>query len=265
MAINTKSKELLVKILIVVSIVMMIVSESSNLSVFEDAIANTMFSDSLSRLFGGLLFILLMYLFGLGKLVKCNGSVKLILIVLIPGLLVAVNNFPIIAYFDQRAYLTEPSYTVYLFLFLSLCVGLFEELIFRGIVLMILVQRLPKTRKGLFQAVIYSALIFSLMHVLNLFAGAGLGPTLLQIGYSFLMGLLWAVVYVVSKNIWVSVILHASYNFFGQVMFQLGVVSNRYDTVTVVITVLLGCIVAVFMGYLLYNTDIAKVEEHFAS
>lgn len=72
-----------------------------------------------------------------------------------------------------------------------------------------------------------------------------------QIGYSFLMGMLWAVMYLKTKNVWLVMLLHATYNFFGQVMFELGTVNNRFDTVTVVITIILAIGVAVYSVLLL--------------
>jgi len=57
-------------------------------------------------------------------------------------------------------------------------------------------------------------------------------------------------------NLWLTMLLHATYNFFGQVMFYLGSVDGRYDIYTIGITTLFAVIVA---GYsiILFN----KLEE----
>jgi hypothetical protein len=68
------------------------------------------------------------------------------------------------------------------------------------------------------------------------------------------MGMLWAVMYLRTQNLWLTMILHATYNFFGQVMFYLGTVNGRYDTYTIGITIILGCFVALYAIFCLKET-----------
>ncbi|MBB6502709.1 CPBP family intramembrane glutamic endopeptidase [Pedobacter cryoconitis] len=91
--------------------------------------------------------------------------------------------------------------SILLFLFVSLS----EEIFMRGIVLnyLMLIKNAEKP------AILISAIIFSLFHMLN--------PNISSIGFLniFLAGILLAQVFIYSNfNIWVSIGLHWAWNFF---------------------------------------------------
>ena len=241
--------EKLQMILFVVLLVAMIGLEFIVNRYFVLTLEAIMIKNSIMRLIGGIFFIWILVQAGYGSLFKFTRPVKAILIML-PALLISGNNFPIIAYFDSRAILLEPVQSVYIFILECISIGFFEEIIFRGMILLLIMQRLPKTKKGVFQAIVISSIVFGLVHSLNLFAGASISSVLLQIGYSFLMGMMWSVLFLATKNIWFTMILHASYNFFGLVLFQLGSVSGRYDVVTLWTTILLAVLVAIYSSIL---------------
>ncbi|AIO19482.1 CAAX amino terminal protease self- immunity [Candidatus Izimaplasma bacterium HR1] len=235
--------------------------EIFDLTIFNNQLANDMTVSSISRFLGGIIFIIVMSYYGYKKLYMWNKPLGRTLLVIIPGVIIALNNFPISAYLNSRTTLIEPEYTIYLFLIDSLSTGFFEEIVFRSMILIVLLQALPKTKKGMLYAVVLSSAIFGLVHLLNLFVGASLGNTLLQIGYSFLMGMMWAVVFLKTKNIWLSMLLHALYNFFGQVMFALGSVSNRYDTVTLITTSVLAVIAIIYYLVIFRKIKNDDIEE----
>lgn len=201
--------------------------------------------DMLIRFIGGAIVLYWMIILGYKSMFKLNHVGKSLLI-MIPAFIISLNNFPIIAYFDHRAVLTEPTSQVFLFLLVCLSIGFFEEIIFRGVVLTYLLKVFSNHKLNLLYSIILSSLVFAFSHLFNLFEGASFGDTFLQIGYSFLVGMLWAVMFLKTKNIWLTMLLHASFNFFGQVMFTLGDVNNRYDSYTVGITVFLSICVAVY-------------------
>jgi len=236
-------------ILFVLLIGFMIFLDQSNIEWSKNTLASAMIENSILRFFGGVIFIVLLCSYGYGWLFKFTWQFSALLVI-IPGVIIAINNFPISAYFNGRTTIIEPTYNIYLFLVESLSVGFFEEIIFRGLVLVLLIEKLGKKSNGLLKAIIISASIFSLIHIINIFDGASIGNTVLQIGYSFLIGLLFAVLYLKTKNLWLIMILHALYNFFGQVMFQVGTVTNRYDTITIVLTITFGILTAIYGVYL---------------
>ena len=240
---------------IAICLIIFIIIEIVGISLFDNQIATRIIEDSVSRIIGGIIFMIILFSFGYKKLFRFKGPIAISILIIIPSLIISINNFPIIAFFDGRTQLIEPVYTIYLYVIECLSIGFFEEIIFRGLVLILLLQKLPQTKRGVFLAVLYSSIIFGSIHILNLFAGASISNTLLQVGYSFLMGMMWAIIFLKTKNIWLAMFLHATYNFFGQVMFALGTVNGRYDIITIIITVSLALVVAIYMVYLLHKID----------
>ena len=88
-------------------------------------------------------------------------------------------------------------------LFLALCVGLTEEIYFRGIICNLWLE------KGVKKAVLISAVLFGICHLMNVLGGAGLAETILQIFFALAYGVAFALVFIVSKSIWPCIALHA--------------------------------------------------------
>lgn len=229
----------------VLIILLLLVFEIIDIQFSNNALVSTMIQNISSRILLGLLFVTMLIHIGYANLLRFNNPYKS-LIIIIPGIIIAINNFPIIAYFDGRTTLNGSTYTVFLFMIECLTVGFFEEIVFRVIILLLLLQKLPETKKGVLLAIIISSAIFGLTHIINLFSGASLGNTVLQVGYSFLVGMMWAVMYLKTNNLWFIMLLHALYNFFGLVLFNLGTVVNRYDIFTIIITIVLGLLVTLY-------------------
>lgn len=244
-------------VLFILLIGILVFFEQANIVWSKNALSSSMIENSIIRIIGGIIFIILLCSYGYKWMFKFNEPYKSFLII-IPGIIVAINNFPISAYMNGRTTVIEPVYNIYLFLLESFSVGFFEEIIFRGLILVLLLEKLSEKSFGLLKAIVISSLIFGFVHLINLFDGASIGNTVLQVGYSFLIGLLFAVFYLKTKNIWLIMILHALYNFFGQVMFQIGDVTNRYDSFTVIITVVIGLLTTIYSVYLYIGLEKGK-------
>jgi membrane protease YdiL (CAAX protease family) len=244
-----------------ICLIAIIIIEIVGIPLFNNQIATRMIEDSISRILGGIIFMIILISLGYKTLFKFKVPFLISLLIIIPSLIISINNFPIIAFFDGRTQLIEPTYTIYIYIVECLSIGFFEEIIFRGLILIVLLQKLPKTQKGVFLAVVYSSALFGIIHIMNLFAGASASDTILQVGYSFLMGMMWAIVFLKTKNIWLSMFLHATYNFFGQIMFTLGTVDGRYDVITIIVTVILAILVAVYMMYLLSKIKSEQIKD----
>ncbi len=134
------------------------------------------------------------------------------LLFLLPCLGIALNNFQWIAFFGEKMELVHSKPTEIL-LFLAYCfsIGLFEELVFRGVLFAILASVFSKDRKGFLQTYVLSSLIFGVSHLFN---GFSLG-TLLQVGYTILTGGLFAFCLIKTKNILCCALTHGIYNFCG--------------------------------------------------
>ena len=158
---------------------------------------------------------------------------------------VACNNLPILSLLQGRAYLTAPFSDILLFACGCLSVALFEELLFRGLLFPLLLRHFPDTRGGRLLALLLSSAAFALLHLLNLPAA---GPAaLLQVGYSFLIGCLTAVLFLLGRGLLLPVLFHALYNFCGMLVPNCGT-GLLWDLPTVVLTALLSLLAAALLG-----------------
>ncbi len=225
-----------------------------------DSLSQEIIKNSTIRIVAGTFLVIILYSLGYHLFKKPSKSPTMILFIIIPGLLIAFNNFPISAFFNGRTVINELHHVIYLFAIECLSIGLLEETAFRGVILIILMQRLPKNKRGYLTAILISSLIFGAAHLLNLFNGLSLTNTLLQIGYSFLMGALWSVVFISTENLIFPIMLHASFNFFGLVLFRIGSVSNRFDTVTIISTTVLAIVSLFFYIFIFVSKTSKEIE-----
>ena len=83
-----------------------------------------------------------------------------------------------------------------------------EELVFRGYVLSNLLESFSGSPGGKWIALLVSALCFAIFH----FTGPGINP--LAFANLFLAGVLLGINYIYTRNLWFSICLHLSWNFF---------------------------------------------------
>lgn len=94
-----------------------------------------------------------------------------------------------------------------LFYMLSmLCVGFLEEIIFRGFLFKMM------AKDNLKLAIVVMTITFGIGHILNLFNGADILPTLVQICYAMAGGYLFVMVLIKSKSLWPCIITHSLLN-----------------------------------------------------
>lgn len=182
----------------------------------------------------------------------------------LPAFAVVINNLPILSLIWGDAYLTSPAWQVVLFAVQCLFIGIFEETAFRGAIFLILLEKRRSSTKEIFWVTVVSSAIFGGIHIFNLFAGAGLGPTIQQVGYSFLIGAMCAVVLLRTKNIWICVLLHAVYDFCGFLLPTLGD-GSWWDTPTVIFTVILAVAVTVYMVVALLRVTPESINDIYLS
>lgn len=89
-----------------------------------------------------------------------------------------------------------------------LAVGVFEELMTRGVLLVGLRRRLPE-----FGVWIASCVLFGLLHLLNALAGAGIGVTLVQVVFAASFGSTLYLARRLTGNLLLPVVLHAVWDF----------------------------------------------------
>lgn len=88
-------------------------------------------------------------------------------------------------------------------------IGFLEEIIFRGFLFKMMAKSNVKS------AIIVTSITFGIGHIINLFNGAELIPTLVQICYAISIGYLFAIIFYKSKSLIPCIITHSLVNAFS--------------------------------------------------
>ena len=181
----------------------------------------------IARLLFSILMVYLAVQYGFKKAFT-NKPTAISLILTVPALIVAINNAPFIGYINGTVYVTGDSLDIVFFVIYCSGIGTFEEITFRGIIFPLFLIKLRNNGKCLFWSVVLSSATFGLIHLINLFGGASVGGTLLQAGYSFLVGSMCAIALIITKNIVIPIALHTVYDICGLMVAKIGV-GGFYD------------------------------------
>ncbi|MCR4870628.1 MAG: CPBP family intramembrane metalloprotease [Atopobiaceae bacterium] len=120
----------------------------------------------------------------------------------------------------------------------GLAPGLFEEVIFRGII----IDRMRASGKSVWYSLIVSALLFALVHLTNI-VGMSLANVLVQVAYSLVIGLFLGAVYLASDDIAAVILAHASIDISNQVF---ATSPNVSSAVMVVVFLVVLVVLAVY-------------------
>lgn len=172
-----------------------------------------------------------------------NGRWRGVLLAL-PFIAVVINNAPIIGLICGDVTVNVRADSFIIFALNCSAVGLFEETVFRGIIFPLVLSKAESGKKGIFWSVVISSALFGAVHLVNLFGSAPL-PVILQVGYSFLIGAMCAVVMLLCRNIFVTAAIHAGFNFCGLMADNLGS-GMVWTAFPVMLTVIIG---ALAVGY----------------
>ena len=174
------------------------------------------------------------------------------LAVFLPALLVAANNFPILGMVNKTVWLDRGD-LLWIYVLDCFMIGLFEELAFRGVLLPFLLEKRRNSKSQILWTVVLSSGVFGLIHLINLFEGAGVGSTILQVGYSFLIGGMCAIVLLKTGNLLYCILLHTVYDIGGRWLTVAG--GQLWDTPTVILTVILAVLVTAWMLVVFFKID----------
>jgi membrane protease YdiL (CAAX protease family) len=97
--------------------------------------------------------------------------------------------------------------------------GGLEELVFRGLILSLLLSGNSDddNPRNTWRAIIISAVLFSVPHALNVFAGHAEARVVAQLVWSFLLGIVFACLRIAGRSIWPIAVLHGAMNAFVHV------------------------------------------------
>ncbi len=243
-------------LLFILGTICFIFFEAMPITIFQDETANKLICGFLSRFGMSFLFVWLLFKFGGKKYLLFDGSFLKTLLWSLPCFMVAFINFPYSALISGTASIERMDlmglYILYVF-----GIALLEELIFRGVAIMVIGDLLNgKKHKPLLTALI-SSLIFSLFHLTNLFSGASIGSVMLQCLYTFLIGGMLAVTVLKGGNVWLCVLIHALFDFGGLLIIQIGS-GNPWDLVFWILTIVGGVLCA---GHIMFS--LLKLERNY--
>ena len=202
-------------------------------------------------LFSGVMLLLAFHM-GIRKTLAARGSWRALLVAL-PALVVAVNNLPVVALAQGTAAVTGSAGEIAAFALQCIGVGLFEELAFRGVIFPFVLGKTGTGKKGRFIAVLASSAAFGLLHLVNLLGGFS-GGVFLQVGYSFLIGCMLAVVMFCGGGVFTCAFIHAVYNFCGNIVYELGsggAFGNIWSPEEIVLTAVVAVAAGVFFFFAL--------------
>ena len=223
----------------------------------QDVLKNQLISDSVQRGIGSFIFLAATVFLGY----RIWGSfAKGWWLAFLPACLIAVNNFPIVGLLTDAVTVTRWD-LMWIYGLDCLMIGLFEEVAFRGTIFPSLLEKRRGSTKQIFWVSLISSALFGLLHLVNLLDGAGVGATLLQVGYSFLIGGMCTIVLLRVGNVLPCVFLHTLFDFGGRMV---GTVADGviWDPLTVVVTAVLGVAVTVWMLMLLWRVK-PQDSDHF--
>ncbi len=112
----------------------------------------------------------------------------------------------LLAYEGERT--LRPWYLIAAYFLCMFFVGVVEELVFRGVIADLMLQKFGTSKSGIWKAVIVSGIFFGCAHLSNLFVSAPMG-VLVQTIIAAMMGMALVTIYYRSGCIWVTVALHA--------------------------------------------------------
>ena len=217
---------------------------------------------TLTRAIGGVVFLTILVYLGYKVIAPFKKPFWRGILVCLPAFAVAVNNFPIQPVALGLASITASPPSLALFAFECLMVAFFEETCFRGVVFLGFLNKRRYTASGRFLAIILSSAVFAVVHLFNVFFGASLPAVILQIGYSFLIGAMCAVVLVKTSNIWVCILIHAIYNFGGAIIENCGE-GKIWNPVSITLTAAVAVAVTVYMTLVFFKIKDREVDRLF--
>lgn len=245
-------------LLLALGITCFVLFEIVHFSILEDQLANKFLTGFISRFSLALFFGWLLFLYGGKDIILCSKNSLVGLAWALPCFMVAFVNYPYTAIANGTATIDRKD-LIGLYALYIVGIALLEEIVFRGIILMLAKDYFKNKRHAPLLITIICASIFSLFHLTNLFSGADVGYTLLQCVYTFLIGAMLTVTMLKLNNVWLCFVIHAIFDFCGLIVIHLGS-GNAWDTVFWILTITSGVLCA---GHIIYS--LIKLEKSYVS
>ncbi len=146
-------------------------------------------------------------------------------------------------------------------IFLALVSVIIEEMIFRYYLVFLFSSLFQKKKYKIGLTIFFSALCFSLLHVINFTSGNYLG-TLFQIGYTFFLGIILGYFACEIENIYLPIIGHFLFNLINMILFNSLFNMTEYTLTYACVSLAFGAIAILYFVLFVY---LRKRREEYAS
>ena len=174
------------------------------------------------------------------------GKLKWRHLLLLPFIFVCFSNL-FVCLIDKAPLREINLLSIFQDLLFYLLVAISEELVFRYILFNEI-----KANNSCFKAMLFSSLIFGGLHILNITSIASIPLSLLQVLYTFGLGMLLCLIYLYTENIVLTISFHFLFNFINDSLasslFELNWGTNFYliNAIFAIIFVIYGIIIYIF-------------------
>ena len=224
---------------------------------FKDDAADRIFSEAIIRACVAGFLIALCFYSGERETLSAKTVGKKSVLAVAPCFLVAIVNFPIFALATGGAKITRTD-LIWLVAVNCVLIAVVEEVFFRGILQNYFAERLKDKKHSIILTVLITSAAFAAWHLVNLFTGAGVGQTLLQVVYTFLVGAMLSFIVIESKNIWLCVVVHAIFDLGGAIP-TIGT-GNFQDTAFWIMTVSVGVAVGAYVTFSIWRKSKCEMQ-----
>lgn len=248
-------KYIITIVLVALSVTAFILFEAIHIDIIpNDYEANKLLTGIIYHLVIGGLLLWLIYIVGNTSFLSWKDTTSKKVLWCLPCLLVALVNFPFASLISGEMHITRMDLMA-LYIIYVISIALIEEIVFRGILLYLCLDYLRDSKLKYFFAALISTAIFALFHITNLFTGMGLLDVLLQVGYTFLIGGMFAVMMLKTNNVWLCVIVHTLFDFGGLLSIEIADGNPWDNRVFWILTIVCGILCAGHIIYSLINME----------
>ena len=228
---------------------------------FPENDAGQIYADSTAKLITFLVFLLILWRFGwidLSGITRLGDTkiwpiVGIVLVYMVLAQLYAFTG-------DMSIHLSNTKLSA-ANLILALATSLIEETWVRGLVLIAMMLAWGSSRKGQLKAILFSSMIFGLVHLMNIMIRP-VGVVLFQAIVVFLPGIFYAAIVLASRSLWPAILIHWLGN--AAVNIKLVGIENYQETLTMWILFAIALMpILVYSAYLIRR--LPQTDEIYAA
>lgn len=188
---------------------------------------------------GGIVLLLIALSIGYGKIFREKGRGILYSIgtggylLTVDGIAFASNLGMYLLTEQHELRPAQPALAIFIFILSMFGIGFAEELVFRGIFMNLLREKISTgTDRGIFLVLIIQGVFFGLCHMVNALGGARLEGVIVQAIMASLLGIMFGAIYLRTNSFWFLACLHAFNDFCALLPSGIYGIDNLTDTIS---------------------------------